>query len=235
MPSLWRLYRARHGPGLDGLGGLFAAGRWHSLRERVVYFGGSAAIVVLERLAHTDPGLLPNDLQLARFEFPEPVLETKAEELAPLPGQLEPGRKRNAPGRIPMAAAGIFLSVSGALRDSPRRAPFRAQPGTFRCAAIAAGRRAPIHIRPTPYLVHRLRPRGSLLGRSKARKTSCNAHNINNIGPTWLRSVKGIPNALVCPASHNSAQVCTSLPSTHIGRCTAHLKRNGEPKTVYNL
>lgn len=85
MPSLWRLYRARHGPGLDGLGGLFADGRWHALGERVVYFGASAAIVVLERLAHADPGLLPADLRLARFEFSEPVLETRVADLAALP------------------------------------------------------------------------------------------------------------------------------------------------------
>jgi hypothetical protein len=58
-PHLWRLYRAQHGPGLDGSAGLFADGRWHARGERVVYFGGSAAIVVLERLAHTDPDLLP--------------------------------------------------------------------------------------------------------------------------------------------------------------------------------
>lgn len=85
MPSLWRLYRTRHGPGLDGIGGLFADGRWHTQGERVVYFGGSAAIVVLERLAHTDPDLLPRDLRLARFEFSEPVLETNVEEFATLP------------------------------------------------------------------------------------------------------------------------------------------------------
>jgi RES domain-containing protein len=49
-----------------------------------VYFGGSAAIVVLERLAHTDSDLLPNDLQLAHFEFSEPVLEAKADEFGRL-------------------------------------------------------------------------------------------------------------------------------------------------------
>ncbi|MGA3039213.1 MAG: RES family NAD+ phosphorylase [Bryobacteraceae bacterium] len=98
MPSLWRLYRAVHGPGLDGLGGLLAAGRWHALGERVVYFGGSAAIVVLERLAHTDPDLLPGDLWLARFEFPAPVLETKVEELATLPANWN--QDENATRRI---------------------------------------------------------------------------------------------------------------------------------------
>ena len=88
MPSLWRLYRARYGPGLDGIGGIFADGRWHTLGTRVVYFGASAAIVVLERLAHTDPDLLPGDLRLARFEFPEPVSETKVD-LAALPDHWE--------------------------------------------------------------------------------------------------------------------------------------------------
>lgn len=67
MTGLWRLYRALHGPGLDGIGGTFAGGRWHSRGERVVYFGASAAIVVLERLAHTDPDLLPGDLRLGYF------------------------------------------------------------------------------------------------------------------------------------------------------------------------
>jgi len=45
MAPFWRLYRTRHGPGLDGIGGMFAEGRWHTLGEPVVHFGGSAAIV----------------------------------------------------------------------------------------------------------------------------------------------------------------------------------------------
>jgi len=73
MTVLWRLYRAAHGPGLDGIGGMFADGRWHNRGDLVVYFGGTAAICVLERLAHADPDLLPGDLRLARFEFPGTV------------------------------------------------------------------------------------------------------------------------------------------------------------------
>lgn len=72
MTQLWRLYRARYGPGLDGIGGTFADGRWHTRGELIVYFGASAAIVVLERLAHTDPDLLPDDLYLGLFEFRKP-------------------------------------------------------------------------------------------------------------------------------------------------------------------
>jgi RES domain-containing protein len=117
MPSLWRLYRARHGPGLDGLGGLFADGRWHTLGERVVYFGGSAAIVVLERLAHTDPDLLPGDLRLARFEFPAPVLETKVEEFATLPASWnqDENATRRIGGRWRRQGSSCLLTVPSAI------------------------------------------------------------------------------------------------------------------------
>jgi RES domain-containing protein len=66
--QLWRLYRRAHGPGLDGVGGLHTAGRWHELGTPVVYFGASPALVVLEKFAHIDPAMLPSDLVLARFE-----------------------------------------------------------------------------------------------------------------------------------------------------------------------
>jgi RES domain-containing protein len=66
--QLWRLYRLAHGPGLDGIGGLHTSGRWHRQGTRAVYFGASPAIVVLEKLAHIDPAMLPSDLILARFE-----------------------------------------------------------------------------------------------------------------------------------------------------------------------
>ena len=85
MLGLWRLYRRQYGPGLDGIGGTFADGRWHARGSRVVYFGESAGIVVLERLAHTDPDLLPDDLQLAYFEFSQDVSPLQVDEVATLP------------------------------------------------------------------------------------------------------------------------------------------------------
>jgi RES domain-containing protein len=78
--DLWRLYRAAHGPGLDGAGGLYAAGRWHRLGRRIVYFGATPAIVVLEKLAHVDPIALPDDLLLGRFRG-EPSVESVNEPL----------------------------------------------------------------------------------------------------------------------------------------------------------
>ncbi|MBV9507143.1 MAG: RES family NAD+ phosphorylase [Acidobacteriia bacterium] len=85
MPQLWRLYRAEYGPGLDGIGGTFADGRWHTRGARVVYFGASAAIVVLERLAHIDPDLLPTDLTLAYFELPPTISGINAAHISVLP------------------------------------------------------------------------------------------------------------------------------------------------------
>ena len=78
--DLWRLYRAAHGPGLDGSGGLRAAGRWHRLGRRVVHFGATPAIVVVEKLAHVNPGVLPDDLLLGRF-VGEPSVELITEPL----------------------------------------------------------------------------------------------------------------------------------------------------------
>lgn len=65
--ELWRLYREAHGPGLDGTGGLYTAGRWHLRGSRVVYFGASASTVTLERLAHVGTASLPDDLLLSKY------------------------------------------------------------------------------------------------------------------------------------------------------------------------
>ena len=92
--DLWRLYRKAHGPGLDGTGGLYAPGRWHALGRHVVYFGASPAIVVLEKLAHIDPQVLPSDLILARFEA-----DIAAEELTD-PSILHDPAKTRAHGEI---------------------------------------------------------------------------------------------------------------------------------------
>jgi RES domain-containing protein len=65
---LWRIYRKVFGPSLDGEGALYAPGRWNSQGNRAVYFGGTAAIVVLEKLVHLDPVNMESDLVLGQFE-----------------------------------------------------------------------------------------------------------------------------------------------------------------------
>lgn len=66
---LWRLYRKAFGPGLAGLGGLYADGRWHTKGHYCTYLGGSASIVVLEKLVHLDPMNFESDLMLGQFEI----------------------------------------------------------------------------------------------------------------------------------------------------------------------
>jgi len=108
--DLWRLYRAAHGPGLDGAGGLYAAGRWHRLGRRVVYFGASAAIVVLEKLSHLDPRELPSDLLLGRFSG-EPSVESIEEPL----DVADLGSCRNRGERFLEAGRACALRVASAV------------------------------------------------------------------------------------------------------------------------
>lgn len=80
---LWRLYRKAHGPGLDGAGGRYAPGRWHSQGKPIVYFGETAAIVVLEKLAHLNPDVLPADLMLGLFEGELSIQDAWSADLKP--------------------------------------------------------------------------------------------------------------------------------------------------------
>ena len=126
MPPLWRLYRDQYGPGLDGTGGLFADGRWHTRGEPVVYFGGSAAIVVLEHLAHIDPDLLPADLELAQFEFAAPAAETRVEEFAAFPANWihDENATRDIGRRWRSEGGSCVLSVPSAILPEERNYVF---------------------------------------------------------------------------------------------------------------
>jgi RES domain-containing protein len=83
---LWRLYRKAFGPGLAGLGGIYTDGRWHSKGHYCTYLGGSASIVVLEKLVHLDPINFESDLMLGQFE-----IETEIEDGIGLLNELWPG------------------------------------------------------------------------------------------------------------------------------------------------
>ena len=85
---LWRLFRERYGPGLDGIGGLYAAGRFHQQGTRVVYFCADPSTAVLEILVQTrTKEATPDDLILGCFEFKGSVSITAASTYAdePLP------------------------------------------------------------------------------------------------------------------------------------------------------
>ena len=65
---------------LDGRGGLFASGRWHTPRRLVCYASESLALASLEVLVHCDPDLVPRDLVAIEVDIPASVV---VEELDP--------------------------------------------------------------------------------------------------------------------------------------------------------
>jgi RES domain-containing protein len=55
---------------LDGRGGLFASGRWHTPRRLVCYASDSLALASLEILVHCEPNLVPRDLLAVEISVP---------------------------------------------------------------------------------------------------------------------------------------------------------------------
>ncbi|WHN64547.1 RES family NAD+ phosphorylase [Cysteiniphilum sp. QT6929] len=56
----WRITQKRFAdPPLNGLGGLFASGRWHSRGQQVIYMAESQSLAILESLVHYDPANAP--------------------------------------------------------------------------------------------------------------------------------------------------------------------------------
>jgi RES domain-containing protein len=58
---------------LDGRGGLFASGRWHTPRRLVCYASDSLALASLEILVHCEPELVPGDLVAVEINVPRGV------------------------------------------------------------------------------------------------------------------------------------------------------------------
>ncbi len=58
---------------LDGRGGLFASGRWHTPRRLVCYASDSLALASLEILVHSEPDLVPRDLVAVEVSVPRGV------------------------------------------------------------------------------------------------------------------------------------------------------------------
>jgi hypothetical protein len=70
--KVWRLCRQPFvATALDGIGGLYAGGRWHCRGQPIVYAASSAALAALEVLVHVDPLDAPEDLRLLTLELPD--------------------------------------------------------------------------------------------------------------------------------------------------------------------
>lgn len=69
---VWRLCRQPFAAtALEGVGGLYASGRWHRRGRPIVYTASSAALAALEVLVHVDPLDAPDDLRLLTIELPD--------------------------------------------------------------------------------------------------------------------------------------------------------------------
>jgi RES domain-containing protein len=68
--ELWRISNYAD---LSGVGGLHAAGRWHTRGKRIVYLADHPASALLEILVHMDRDLIPTTFRLLRVTFPETV------------------------------------------------------------------------------------------------------------------------------------------------------------------
>ena len=69
---VWRICRKPYvDTALDGIGGMYTSGRWHSKGRPIVYTASSAALAALELLVHADPLTAPDDLRLLAIELPD--------------------------------------------------------------------------------------------------------------------------------------------------------------------
>lgn len=78
------LWRISNYVDLSGVGGLRAAGRWHSQGKRIVYLADHASSALLEMLVHMDRDLIPPTYQLLRVAVPDDIVAgTVGPELPP--------------------------------------------------------------------------------------------------------------------------------------------------------
>src|SRR5882757_4501974 len=68
--ELWRISNYAD---LSGIGGLRAAGRWHSRGRGIVYLADHPSSALLEMLVHMDRDLIPSTYQLLRIDIPPDI------------------------------------------------------------------------------------------------------------------------------------------------------------------
>jgi RES domain-containing protein len=87
---VYRITRRQYA-NLEGIGGLFVAGRWHEKGYRVVYFSESRSLALLEYLVHlADYDLLPADIVIITLKIPSSTHIIKAD-----PSTLKPGWEKS--------------------------------------------------------------------------------------------------------------------------------------------
>jgi RES domain-containing protein len=87
--ELYRITKKEHaksGMELNGIGGLYSGGRWHSEGQLISYCASSRALAMLERLVHDSTDILSDDLVVLIIYIPDNIAMTSYVE-----GQLPDG------------------------------------------------------------------------------------------------------------------------------------------------
>ena len=111
--EIWRISNYAD---LSGIGGVRAAGRWHSQGRRIVYLADHPSSALLEMLVHMDRDLIPPTYQLLRIDIP-PDMKIEAVTASDL-GRKLADRHYDKPGNRGSVARSIKQRIAaGAICD----------------------------------------------------------------------------------------------------------------------
>jgi RES domain-containing protein len=111
--ELWRISNYAD---LSGIGGVRAAGRWHSQGRRIVYLADHPSSALLEMLVHMDRDLIPSTYQLLRIVVPPAItMETIRLEDLPVDWRTETMASRDIGDRWLDRTTSALLQVPSAI------------------------------------------------------------------------------------------------------------------------
>jgi RES domain-containing protein len=111
--ELWRISNYAD---LSGIGGVRAAGRWHSQGKPVVYLADHPSSALLEMLVHMDRDLIPPTYQLLRIVLPSVIaIETVRLDELPADWRTETMASREIGDRWLDRATSALLQVPSAI------------------------------------------------------------------------------------------------------------------------
>jgi RES domain-containing protein len=112
--ELWRISNSAD---LSGVGGLRAAGRWHSQGRRIVYLADHPSSALLEMLVHLDRDLIPAMYQLLRVSVPDDVIVEIADKNLPADWRSKTMSSRNVGDQWLDRSTNALLQVPSAISE----------------------------------------------------------------------------------------------------------------------
>lgn len=112
------VWRVSNRAALDGEGGLYAAGRWHSKGSRIVYCAPNPATALLEMLVNAEIEIedLPDTFRLLKIEIPDAVSREDLDESSlPALWQVHPQLTRGVGDRWLEGKRSLLMRVPSAV------------------------------------------------------------------------------------------------------------------------